>query len=84
MHSCSSQWFRYYSGSLPPSGSMSKMRALAPVYAFYYISLVSELQKRFPPPPSGATAPSGPGSPHYQGFTITRRYTTLGRTTLDE
>ena len=27
----------------------------------------------------GATAPSGPGPPHYQGFTITLRHTTLGR-----
>ena len=31
----------------------------------------------------GATAPSGPGSPH-QGFTITLRHTTLGRTPLGE
>jgi len=31
-----------------------------------------------------ATAPSGPRSPHYQGFTITLRHTTLGRTPLDE
>jgi len=35
-------------------------------------------------PPPGATAPSGPGPPHYQGFTITLRHTTLGRTPLDE
>jgi len=32
----------------------------------------------------GATATSGPGPPHYRGFTITLRHTTLGRTTLDE
>jgi len=32
-----------------------------------------------PPPP-----PSGQGPPHYQGFTITLRHTTLGRTPLDE
>jgi hypothetical protein len=32
----------------------------------------------------GATAPSGPGNPHYRGFTITLSYTTLGRTPLDE
>ena len=31
-----------------------------------------------------ATAPSGPGPPHYRGFTITLRYTTLGRTPLDD
>jgi hypothetical protein len=34
--------------------------------------------------PSGITAPSGPGPPHYRGFTITLRHTTLGRTPLDE
>jgi hypothetical protein len=34
--------------------------------------------------PHGATAPSGPGLPHYRGFTITLRHTTLGRTPLDE
>ena len=34
--------------------------------------------------PQGATAPSGPGPPHYRGFTITLRHTTLGRTPLDE
>ena len=28
-------------------------------------------------------SPSGPRSPHYQGFTITLRHTTLGRTPLD-
>jgi hypothetical protein len=32
----------------------------------------------------GATAPSGPGPPHYRGFTITFRHTTLGMTPLDE
>jgi hypothetical protein len=32
----------------------------------------------------GATAPSGPGPPHYRGFMITLRHTTLGRTPLDE
>jgi hypothetical protein len=36
------------------------------------------------PPPQGTTSPSGPGSPHYRGFTITLRHTTLGRTPLDE
>ena len=33
--------------------------------------------------PHGATAPSRPG-PHYRGFMITLRHTTLGRTPLDE
>jgi hypothetical protein len=32
----------------------------------------------------GATAPSGPERPHYQGFTITLRHTTHGRTPLDK
>jgi len=32
----------------------------------------------------GATAPGGPGTSHYRGFTITLRHTTLGRTPLDE
>ena len=32
----------------------------------------------------GASAHSGPGPPHYRGFTITLRRTTLGRTPLDE
>jgi len=31
-----------------------------------------------------ATASSGPRSPHYLGFTITLRHTTLGRTPLDK
>jgi hypothetical protein len=32
---------------------------------------------------NSATAPSGPGSPHYRGFND-HRHTTLGRTPLDE
>ena len=32
----------------------------------------------------GTTAPSGPGPPHYLGFAITLRHTTLGRTPLDQ
>ena len=32
----------------------------------------------------GATAPSGPRSPHCRGITITLRHITLGRTSLDE
>ena len=31
-----------------------------------------------------ATASSGPGPPHYRGFTITLRHSTFGRTPLDE
>jgi hypothetical protein len=39
-----------------------------------------------PPPPRArdGTAPSGPGPPHYRGFTLTLRHTTVGRTPLDE
>jgi hypothetical protein len=33
---------------------------------------------------NGATAPSGPGFPHYRGLTIVLRHTTLGRIPLDE
>ena len=32
----------------------------------------------------GATTPSGEGRPHYRGFTILLRHTTLGRTPLDK
>jgi len=32
----------------------------------------------------GATAPSGPGPPHYRDFAITLRHITLGKTPLDE
>ena len=34
--------------------------------------------------PHGATALSGPGSPHDRGFTFTLGHTTLGRTPLEE
>jgi hypothetical protein len=32
----------------------------------------------------GGIDPSGPGAPHYRGFTITLRHTIFGRTPLDE
>jgi len=32
----------------------------------------------------GTTTPSGTGPPHYRGFTITPRHTTVGRTPLEE
>ena len=39
----------------------------------------------YPTPPWGSSPPpSGPGSAHYRGFTITFRHTTLMRTPLDE
>jgi hypothetical protein len=37
-----------------------------------------------PPHPHVATVPSRPEPPHYRGFTITLRYTTLGKTVLEE
>jgi len=36
------------------------------------------------PPLMGKQLPSGPGPPHYRGFTVTLRHTTLGRTALEE
>ena len=36
-----------------------------------------------PPPPTAQQPPSGSGSPHYLGFTITLRHATHGRTPLD-
>ena len=33
---------------------------------------------------NGTTTPSGPGRPHFSGFTNTFRHSTLGRTPLDE
>ena len=37
-----------------------------------------------PPPPKGATAPSGPGASHCRGCIWHSRRTTVGRTPLDE
>jgi len=37
-----------------------------------------------PPPPHGATAPTGPGPFRYRGFTITLRHTTHCRSPLDD
>jgi hypothetical protein len=54
---------------------------LLPKLNYNYLSTI----KVSPPsPPSGTTAISGPGPPNYQGFTITLRQITLGRTPLDE
>jgi hypothetical protein len=50
---------------------------------FCYLLLVLENWNQFFCP-IGSTAPSGPGPPHYRGFMITLRHTTLGRTPLDE
>jgi hypothetical protein len=56
---------------------------MLPVAANGFVRQETSTQKS-PPPPTGATAPTGPGPPHYPGFTITLRHTTLGRTPLDE
>jgi hypothetical protein len=45
---------------------------------------VRTLQPLNPLPPHGATAPNVPGLPHYRGFTMTLRHTTLGTAPLDE
>ena len=34
-------------------------------------------------PPSWRNSPSGPGPPHYRGFTITFRHTRFGKNPLD-
>ena len=39
---------------------------------------------KLPPPLPWLDSSSGPRPPHYRGFTITLRHTTLGRTRLDE
>ena len=47
---------------------------------YYVLSVViSTCDSCLPPPPLGATAPSGQRPPHYRGFTITLRHITLGR-----
>ena len=47
----------------------------------YYILYMCVCVQFFP---HGATSFSGLGPPHYRGFTITPRHTTLGRTPLEE
>jgi hypothetical protein len=53
-----------------------------PCNMWYTISFIKSFFETFSF--DGATAPSGPGPPHYRGFTMTLRHTTLGRTPLDE
>ena len=53
---------------------------LSTVLSVYY---ESHNRQKLPPPSHGATAPSRPGPPHYLGFAITLRRTTLGGTPLD-
>jgi hypothetical protein len=55
--------------------SLSTGFSYCSTHCFYYDTLIFS---------HGATAPSGPGPPHYRCFTITLIHTTLGRTSLDE
>jgi hypothetical protein len=50
----------------------------------YFTTFIYDPLHISPPHTHGATAPSGPGPPHYRGLTITLRHTTPGRTPLDE
>ena len=68
----------YTRGGKLSSGTVYEARCLL------LSSFCSYLFKRYCILPHGATAPSGPGPPHYQGTTITLRHTTLGRSPLDE
>jgi hypothetical protein len=52
-------------------------RVMKAVFCYFFNFFIFYL---FIPPPHGAAAPSGPGPPHYRGFTITLRHTALGRT----
>jgi hypothetical protein len=64
--------------SPPPEFDHLTVRAVANRYTGWAIPAASLIT------PHGATAPSGPGPPHYRGFATTLRHTTLGRTPLGE
>ena len=55
-----------------------------PVYSNILTPKHWDLSQPSSPLPHGATAPSGPGSPHDRGFTITLRHTKFCRTPVDE
>ena len=59
-------------------------RLLSRILPMTYVGFFSAGPTLQCPLPHGATAPSGPGPPHYRGFTITLRHTTLCSTALDE
>jgi hypothetical protein len=65
----------------PPGFNPQTMQPVASSYSNYAIPATLVNVRIFF---HGATAPSGPGSPHYWGFTITLRCTTLCRTPLDD
>jgi hypothetical protein len=54
---------------MTPSVQWRENKLIAPELLFFFI---------------GATAPNGPRPPHYGGFTITPRHTTIGRNPLKE
>jgi hypothetical protein len=64
--------YSHLAALVPTAARTGASRTTSPYY--YYVLCVFH----------GATAPSGPGPPHYRGFTITLRHITLGRTPLDE
>ena len=41
-----------------------------------YLYYIMYFSFHIPPSPNGVTVPSGPGTPHYRGFTMTPRHTT--------
>jgi len=45
---------------------------------------ISSLRKAVPHFSLGATARSGPGPPHFRGFTISLRHTKIGSIPLEE
>jgi hypothetical protein len=46
--------------------SITKTKHLMP-----FREIMGGNRRKHPPPPQGATDPSGPGHPHYRGFTMT-------------
>jgi hypothetical protein len=59
----------------------SVLRSLNIALLCAYVMALSTLYPFFV---HGATVPSGPGPPHYRGFTIALRHTTFSTTPLDE
>jgi hypothetical protein len=56
------------------------IRILVTAYTHYKKICQQNINRRIAFFFHSATVPSGPGSPHYPGFTITLRHTKLGRT----
>jgi hypothetical protein len=92
-------WIKYYINStlFIKSGTLNIGHTAQAIYPYLRIfpsakTVLGHTVLLYPSPESftwllyrqGATAPRGPGPPHYRGFTITLRPTTLSRTLLDE